>query len=213
MTSAFRNYSRISSISEMFWPPDGSFCMRDLTMKRLLSDCSHRDGRPFVQAPSSRHDVRRPSARTYIMHRGSNIYCASGRTDRTRGTFTSIPRTGPSQLWRIADGITSLTRDAGCIFRPAAYPGDILSRVSPPGTPPVSFVAFYPSYCGSPAMIGWRIKFIVTGVYLKAYFSLFMIGAALWIYGSPSIRFLTSYFVVDKMRFFKRICSNLWLMC
>lgn len=25
-------------------------------------------------------------------------------------------------------------------------------------------------------MIGWRIKFIATGVYLKAYVSLFMIG-------------------------------------
>lgn len=59
---------------------------------------------------------------------------------------------------------------------PRADPGDILSRVSPPGTPPVSFVAFYPSYRGSPAMIGWRIKFIATGVYLKTYFSLFMIG-------------------------------------
>lgn len=139
MTSAFRNYSRISSISEVFRPPDGSFCMRDLTMKSLLSDCLHCDCRRFVQPPSSRHDVRRPSARTYIMHRGSNIYCASGRTDRTRGTSTSIPRTGPSQLWRIADGITSLTGDAGCIIRPAGWPRGHIESCQPPGHSPGQF--------------------------------------------------------------------------
>lgn len=109
-------------------------------LKRLLAP-----RRQTICPASVLQTWRKAAVRPHIHNASRLKYLLRFRSDRSHAgdvhvdTADRTLRGVPSQLWRIADGITSLTRDAGCIIRPAGWPRGHIESCQPPGHSPGQF--------------------------------------------------------------------------